>query len=123
MTTQQNNFDSIKYYEDFSSNPHLDGLSEAQIRELIDKWEMLSLPAQSKIFNQGDKSKYGYFLISGEVSLFHTQKLFDETLTITSGNLFWNPLNAQSNKSSNIPFQFLSKDKPINRNKNKTTFQ
>lgn len=88
MTTQQTDFDSIKYYENFSSNPHLDGLSEAQIRELIDKCEILSLPAQSKIFNQGDKSKYGYFLISGEVSLFHTQKLFDETLTITSGNLF-----------------------------------
>ena len=88
MTVQKTSVDSTKYYDVFSSNPQLGKLSQAQIRKLIDRCEILSLPAQTPIFHQGDTAEYGYFLISGQVSLSHTPDAPHETLSITAGNLF-----------------------------------
>ncbi len=88
MTYQQDSAKGRKYYNVFSSNAQLSRLSEAQLHMLIDSCEIQNLPSKTPIFNQGDSAESGYFLISGHVTLSHTQNEPESQLIISHGTLF-----------------------------------
>ena len=63
----------------------LDRLSQQQLEGLLDGAEMLSVKKRERIFAEGDRDDYAFYLMEGELDLFSNEQLTKRVVAGTDG--------------------------------------